>query len=68
MVRWATSSDGSEQGARAVRLLRGFRSDELSRLRIEHITIETGCGTTLFLPRTKVDRAQLGTTFRAPAL
>ena len=47
---------------------RGFRSDELSRLRIEHITIEPGRGMTLFLPRTKGDRAQLGTTFRAPAL
>lgn len=47
---------------------RGFRSDELSRLRIEHITIEPGLGMTLFLPRTKGDRAQLGTTFRAPAL
>ena len=47
---------------------RGFRSDELSRLRIEHITIEPGRGMTLFLPRTKSDRAQLGTTFRAPAL
>ncbi|RKE38899.1 site-specific recombinase XerD [Paraburkholderia sp. BL23I1N1] len=47
---------------------RGFRSDELSRLRIENITIEPGRGMTLFLPRTKSDRAQLGTTFRAPAL
>jgi integrase len=47
---------------------RGFRSDELSRLRIEHITIEPGRGMTLFLPRTKGDRAQRGTTFRAPAL
>ncbi len=47
---------------------RGFRSDELSRLRIEHITIEPGRGMTLFLPRTKGDRSQLGTTFRAPAL
>ena len=47
---------------------RGFRSDELSRLRIEHITIAPGRGMTLFLPRTKGDRAQLGTTFRAPAL
>ncbi|MBS2132234.1 site-specific integrase (plasmid) [Burkholderia thailandensis] len=47
---------------------RGFRSDELSRLRIEHISIEPARGMTLFLPRTKGDRAQLGTTFKAPAL
>lgn len=47
---------------------RGFRSDELSRLRIEHITVEPARGMTLFLPRTKGDRAQLGTTFKAPAL
>ncbi|BBQ03136.1 site-specific integrase [Paraburkholderia fungorum] len=47
---------------------RGFRSDELSRLRIEHITIEPGRGMTLFLPHTKGDRSQLGTTFGAPAL
>ncbi|MGH8790290.1 MAG: site-specific integrase, partial [Cupriavidus necator] len=47
---------------------RGFRSDELSRLQIEHVTVESGRGMTLFLPRTKGDRSQLGTTFRAPAL
>ncbi|MDN7631624.1 Tn3 family resolvase [Burkholderia multivorans] len=47
---------------------RGFRSDELSRLRIEHISVEPARGMTLFLPRTKGDRAQLGTTFKAPAL
>lgn len=47
---------------------RGFRSDELSRLQIEHVTVEPGRGMTLFLPRTKGDRAQSGTTFKAPAL
>ncbi|SAL81685.1 hypothetical protein AWB67_05908 [Caballeronia terrestris] len=47
---------------------RGFHSDELSRLRIEHVTVEAGRGMTLFLPRTKVDRGHLGTTFKAPAL
>ncbi|MGF6979816.1 hypothetical protein QFZ94_008333 [Paraburkholderia sp. JPY465] len=47
---------------------RGFRSDELSRLRIEHVAVEAGRGMTLYLPRTKRDRAQLGTTFKAPAL
>lgn len=45
---------------------RGFRSDELSRLRIEHVAVEAGRGMTLYLPRTKGDRAQLGMTFKAP--
>jgi len=45
---------------------RGFRSDELSRLQIEHITVEPGRGMTIFLPRTKTDH--VGTTHRAPAL
>jgi integrase len=47
---------------------RGFRSDELSRMRVEHIEVETGRGMTVFLPRTKADRIQRGTTFKAPAL
>jgi hypothetical protein len=47
---------------------RGFRSDELSRLCVEHVTIEPGRGMALFLPRTKGDRALLGTTYKAPAL
>ncbi|SIT44946.1 Integrase family protein [Paraburkholderia ribeironis] len=47
---------------------RGFRSDELGRLQVEHITVEAGRGMTMFLPRTKSDRAQTGTTFKAPAL
>ncbi|CAJ0743492.1 MULTISPECIES: site-specific integrase [Ralstonia] len=47
---------------------RGFRSDELGRMRVEHIEVETGRGMTVFLPRTKADRAQHGTTFKAPAL
>lgn len=47
---------------------RAFRSDELGRLRVEHVTIEHGHGMTLFLPRTKGDRAANGTTFKAPAL
>ncbi|WGS46990.1 site-specific integrase [Burkholderia sp. JSH-S8] len=62
---------GAASRAFATELLgfwRGFRSDELSRLRIEHVTVEAGRGMTLFLPRTKGDRAQLGTTFKAPAL
>ena len=47
---------------------RGFRSDELSRLQIEHITVEPGRGMTIFLPRTKTDRNHVGTTHKAPAL
>ena len=47
---------------------RGFRSDELGRLRIENITVTLGEGMTLFLPQTKTDHAHLGTTFKAPAL
>lgn len=71
----AREADGRERLAclrnRALMLLgfwRGFRSDELSRLRIEHVAVEAGRGMTLYLPRTKGDRAQLGTTFKAPAL
>ncbi|WP_321904502.1 site-specific integrase [Burkholderia cenocepacia] len=74
----ALASDASDARTRATHtrnkalvllgFWRGFRSDELSRLRIEHVTVEPGRGMTLFLPRTKGDRAQIGTTFRAPAL
>ncbi len=47
---------------------RGFRSDELSRLQIEHITVEPGRGMTILLPRTKTDRNHAGTIHKAPAL
>ncbi|TVT84329.1 hypothetical protein [Pseudomonas sp. H3(2019)] len=47
---------------------RGFRGDELSRLRVEHIQAETGSGITFYLPHSKGDRQHLGTTFRTPAL
>jgi len=47
---------------------RGFRSDELCRLRIEHLKLTPGEGLTLFLPTSKGDRDNLGRTFRAPAL
>lgn len=47
---------------------RGFRSDELCRLRIEHVTIAPGEGLTLFLPISKGDRHNEGRTCRAPAL
>lgn len=47
---------------------RGFRSDELSRLRVEHVEARAGEGISCFLGRTKGDRQNLGSTFRAPAL
>lgn len=47
---------------------RGFRSDELSRLAIEHITLVPGEGMAMYLPHTKTDRAHQGTVFKAPAL
>jgi integrase len=47
---------------------RGFRSDELCRLQIEHIQAEAGSGMTLYLPFSKGDRQNLGTTYQAPAL
>ncbi|HEP9159990.1 TPA: site-specific integrase [Pseudomonas aeruginosa] len=47
---------------------RGFRSDELCRLRVEHIQAEAGAGMTLFLPWSKGDRDNQGTNHYAPAL
>lgn len=47
---------------------RAFRFDELSRLRVEHVTIKRGHGMTLYVPRTKGDRALKRTEFKAPAL
>nr|GEU29187.1 hypothetical protein [Tanacetum cinerariifolium] len=47
---------------------RGFRGDELTRLRIEHVEVASGEGMVCFLPRTKGDRQMKGGTFRAPAL
>jgi integrase len=47
---------------------RGFRGDELARLRVEHIQAEAGVGITLFLPRSKGDREALGVQHRTPAL
>ncbi len=47
---------------------RGFRSDELSRLSIEHIQVSPGEGMTLFLPRSKTDRLNQGRSYRTPAL
>ena len=47
---------------------RGFRSDELSRLRVEDIQAQPGTGITFYLPRSKGDRQNLGATFHTPAL
>ncbi len=47
---------------------RGFRSDELCRLQVEHVQAVAGSGMTLYLPRSKGDRDNLGVTHQAPAL
>lgn len=47
---------------------RGFRGDELTRLRIEHVQAAAGEGMTCYFPQTKGDRTYQGTTFKAPAL
>jgi integrase len=47
---------------------RGFRGDELTRLQVEHVTVIHGKGMTCFLPTSKGDRQNRGTTFKAPAL
>jgi integrase len=47
---------------------RGFRGDELTRLRIEYIEIVHGEGMTCYLSQTKGDRHYKGTSFKTPAL
>lgn len=48
---------------------RGFRSDELCRLRVEHIQItEQGTGMQIYLPYSKGDRHNQGQTYHVPAL
>lgn len=47
---------------------RGFRGDELLRLRVEHLQMVPGQGMTCFLARTKGDRQNAGTTYKVPAL
>lgn len=47
---------------------RGFRSDELSRIRVEHVQAKAGEGISCYLASSKGDRQNLGTTFKAPAL
>ena len=47
---------------------RGFRGDELIRMRVEHLRLVPGEGMTCFLPRSKGDRQALGATYKVPAL
>ncbi|WP_081933692.1 site-specific integrase [Massilia sp. 9096] len=47
---------------------RGFRGDELARLRVEHVNAVSGQGMTCFLSQSKSDRESRGKTFKAPAL
>ncbi len=47
---------------------RGFRADELVRLRVEYIEVAHGEGLTCFLPHSKGDRHAEGRTFSCPAL
>lgn len=47
---------------------RAFRSDDLCRLRIEHITLRSGQGLELYLSSGKTDREHQGTAFSVPAL
>ncbi|MFO2464307.1 site-specific integrase [Pseudomonas sp. 15FMM2] len=47
---------------------RGFRSDELCRLHIEHVQARPGEGIAMYLPRSKSDRENLGKTYQTPAL
>lgn len=83
VVDWleAAASQASAHGdiARACRHLRdraliligfwrGFRGDELVRLRIEYLDIRPGEGLSAFLPRSKTDRSNEGKTYKVPAL
>ena len=47
---------------------KGFRGDELARLRIEHIQAQAGVGLSIYLPQSKADRQALGVHHKAPAL
>ena len=47
---------------------RGFRGDELARLRVEHVEAVAGEGMTCYLAQSKGDRDARGRTFKAPAL
>ena len=47
---------------------RAFRSDEITRLMVENITVVPGEGMEIYLPRTKTDRHARGQRYKAPAL
>ncbi|WP_151711614.1 site-specific integrase [Acinetobacter junii] len=47
---------------------RGFRGDELTRLKIEFIEVSQGEGMICYLPQSKGDRHNKGTSFKVPAL
>lgn len=47
---------------------RGFRSDELTSLRFEHVTVRPGVDMSCFIPRSKPDRQAVGRSFQCPAL
>jgi len=47
---------------------RGFRGDELIRLRFEHVQLVPGQGLTCFLGSSKTDRSNIGKTYKVPAL
>ncbi|MCO7610532.1 site-specific integrase [Pseudomonas chlororaphis] len=75
----ATAARGEGRQAELLRALRdralillgfwrGFRSDELCRLQIEHVQASAGSGISLYVPRSKGDRDNLGRTYHTPAL
>ena len=47
---------------------RGFRSDEITRLAIEHLQLTPGQALVCYLPQSKGDRLNLGRSFDCPAL
>jgi integrase len=47
---------------------RGFRSDELSSIKIEHVTVYPNEGMDLFIPSSKTDRFNTGRHLKLPAL
>lgn len=47
---------------------RGFRSDELTRLQVEHVRVVAQQGMTCFLARSKGDRQAEGKIFKVPSL
>ncbi|HDS1139274.1 recombinase [Stenotrophomonas maltophilia] len=70
-ARNAHAADLRYRRDRALILLgfwRGFRGDELIRLRIEHLRLVPGEGMVCFLPHSKGDRQAQGKTYKVPAL